>query len=766
MALARARWPVAGMSCAACAGAVERALTRKAAGVASARVNLAAESVTIEYDPARITPEGLAAVVERAGYRLVLEAAPDSRLREREQVSERRRFLVGLLCTLPLAALSMARDFGLFGSPPAHGAGHGLAGAAVDAGAAFAFSLPFNLLLLALATPVQFYTGWPFYRGAWRSLRGGSANMDLLVALGSSVAYGYSLAALLAPGLGPHVYFETGAMIVTLVRLGKLLEARARGRASAAIEELMDLAPALAHRLGPDGRTLDVPASQVAVGDLLAVRPGERVPVDGRVVAGTSSVDEGMLTGESLPVDKREGDAVTGATVNLQGLLTIRATAVGSETALARIVALVREAQGSRAPIQQLADRVAAMFVPAVLLVAVITFAAWMLSGGPFATAMIRTVAVLVIACPCALGLATPTAIMVGIGRGARSGILFRSGEALEATRRVTTLLFDKTGTLTAGRPQLTDCIALEGGEERLLALAAAAESASSHPIARAVVAAAAERGLEVPAVSEAGAEAGLGVTARVEGRMVSVGRPEWFAGAPGADPAWAESDRARAESERLAGEGKTIMWVVVEGAPLGILAVADRERPEARETVSALRARGLSVAMVTGDSPAAARAVAKRVGIERVFAGVLPERKEAVVREEQARGERVAMVGDGINDAPALARADVGIAIGGGVDVALEASGITLLRADLTGVPAALDLARATLRTIRQNLFWAFFYNVALIPVAAGAFHGVSALPGGLRDLHPALAAAAMALSSVTVVGNSLRLRRLRLRV
>jgi P-type Cu+ transporter len=781
------------MHCAGCVSAVERALTRQTPGVITAQVNLATESATVEYDAELISPETLAATVRDAGYELVLPvegAAEDvAEARAREQRDQRRRFLVGLAFTLPLVVLSMGRDVGLFGpAAPAPGL--------PPSGHPAHFPL-FNLLLAALATPVQFYTGWGFYTGAWKSLRNRSANMDVLVALGSSAAYVYSLAVLVAPHLG-HVYFETGAMIITLIRLGKLLETRARGKASRAIGELMELTPPIAHRLrgeepGPAGGAAgratdgsedleeDIPVAQVRSGDRLSVRPGERIPVDAVIVAGRSAVDESMLTGESLPVDRREGDAVIGATLNLQARLIVRATAVGSHTLLAQIVRRVREAQGSRAPIQRLADRVAAVFVPAVLAIAALTFVIWMVAAGQFAAAMMRTVAVLVIACPCAMGLATPTAIMVGIGRGARRGILFRNAEALESAHRVTTVMLDKTGTLTRGEPVMTDWIALGTGDaDRSLALAAAAEAASSHPIARAVVLGARERGISPPAADDAATEAGLGVIARVGAVQVAVGRPQWAldrmsarlnapsgpardAAAPATAPATelaALVSAALAHADRLALEGKTTMIVAVDGSPAGVIAVADRERPEARAAIEALRRLGLQTVMLTGDSPRAADAIAQRLGIARVSAGLLPQDKERIIREAQAGGERVAMVGDGINDAPALARADVGIAMGGGTDIALEAAGVALLRPDLGGIEDVLRLSRATIRTIRQNLFWAFFYNVALLPVAAGALHGFTALPGFVRDLHPALAAAAMALSSITVIGNSLRLR------
>ncbi len=728
--------PVIGMTCAACVATVERTLRKKTPGTLDAEVNLATETATIEYDADIVDLQGLAAAVDRAGYRLILPTDEDDEVRARreEHASERRAFLVGLFFTIPLFLLSMGRDFSLLGDSALPGS--------------WAHSRGFDLLLALLATPVQFYTGWGFYRGAWKSLKNGSANMDVLVSLGSSTAYGYSLAVLLFPSLGGHVYFETSALIITLIKLGKVLEARARGRTSSAIRALMDLTPPRAHRLEPDGSEREVAVAEIDAGDLLAVKPGESIPVDGVVSGGSSSVDESMLSGESLPIDKTPGDPVFGGTVNLTGRIKMQATRVGADSVLARIIRLVRSAQGSRAPIQRLADRVSAFFVPGVLAIALLTFALWWLLAHDPVAALIRLVAVLVIACPCALGLATPTAIMVGMGRGANAGILFRNSEALEKAERLTAVMLDKTGTLTTGKPVLTDWIPLASALDSALALAASAESASAHPIARAIVAGARERGLTLFEPEDVADAAGFGITASVRGHRVRVGKPAWFEHAP---------DAAHA----LAAQGKSAAIVEVDGAIAGVLGIADREKEDAAEAVAALRSQHLAVIMLTGDSEPSARSIAKRVGIERVIASVPPEKKEESVHEAQAAGERVAMVGDGINDAPALARADVGIAIGGGTDVAIGAAGITLVRGDLAGVARAISLSRATMRTVRQNLFWAFFYNVALIPIAAGVLHRAGWLPAIIRDLHPALAAAAMALSSVTVVSNSLRLNR-----
>ncbi len=734
--------PVVGMTCARCAATVERTLNKKVDGVLEASVNFGTESAVVEYDPSRTDLAAMAEAVKNAGYQLILprgdETADNAELAARaaEYRAQVHAFVVGLVFTVPLFALSMGRDFALWG--------------------AWAREPWVNWLFLALATPVQFYTGAGYYVGGYKALKNLSANMDVLVALGSSVAYFYSLAVLVLPGLPGHVYFETSAMIITLIKLGKLLEARAKGKASAAIAGLMDLAPKMAH-IEEDGQERQVPADSVRPGQVVVVRPGERIPVDGVVVAGRSAVDESMMTGEPIPVDKAAGDTVFGATVNLQGRLKLRATGVGADTTLAQIIRLVRQAQGSKAPIQRLADQVAAVFVPVIILIALATLATWWAVGGQFVPGMIRMVAVLVVACPCALGLATPTAIMVGTGQGARMGILFKNSEALETAHRLDTIIFDKTGTITQGRPALTDWIALAGDGDQALALAASAESGSEHPVARAITSGARQRGLELNEPAEFTALAGRGVEARINGHLVRVGKPEWFS------QLGLELGPAAQRAEALAAQGKTVMLVAVDESLVGVLAVADQEKPDAAQVVAELKAQGLFTMMLTGDNPAAARAVAERVGIQEVVAGVLPDRKEAEVRRIQEQGRRVAMVGDGINDAPALARADVGIAIGSGTDVAMEASDITLVGGELSGVARAIALSKATMRTIKQNLFWAFFYNIILVPVAAGALHPVSGLPLAIRDLHPAMAAGAMALSSITVVLNSLRLGRVR---
>jgi Cu+-exporting ATPase len=609
-------------------------------------------------------------------------------------------------------------------------------------------------VMLALATPVQFWAGSQFYSGAWKVGRHGSADMNTLIAVGTSAAYLYSLVATVAPqafepaGQLPDVYFDTAAVIIALILLGRLLEARAKEGTTAAIKKLVGLQPRMA-RIVRDGAELEIPVEDVRPGDEVLVRPGERVPVDGHVTEGHSTIDESMLTGESVPVEKAPGAEVIGATVNKAGSFSFRATRVGAQTALAQIIRLVEEAQGSKAPIQRIADRVSARFVPVVIAIAVLSFAVWLATGSSFTSALLAFVAVLIIACPCALGLATPTAIMVGTGRGAEMGILVRGGEALETARKLDTIVLDKTGTLTRGEPEVTELVPATGEAIELLALAAAAESRSEHPLGEAIARHATARGLDVPHVEDFQASVGHGITATVGERRVAVGSARHMRDLD------IDTASLRADAERLQQEGKTIVFVALDGEPAGLIAIADTIRPEAAEAVAELQRLGLEVAMVTGDNRRTAEAIASQAGIERVLAEVLPEHKVDEVRRLQERGRRVAMVGDGINDAPALAQADVGIAIGTGTDIAMEASDLTLMAGDLRGVPRALSLSGQTMRTIKQNLVGAFVYNVTLIPVAAGVLY-----PTWGIVLDPVLAAAAMAASSVTVVANALRLR------
>jgi cation-transporting ATPase V len=708
---------VEGMTCGSCAVRVQRVLGRQP-GVASAQVNFATGK-------ARVAPEGavdiggLQDAVERIGYRItpVRTGGKAEHAEAQAEAAWRRRLLVALPLAVALVALAM------------------WPGGAMDQ--------PWGrLAALVLATPVQFWVGWPFLREAARRARRATANMDTLIAIGTLSAYGFSVAQLLTGGM--DLYFEASAVVITFLVLGRYFEERAKGRAGQAIRALLELGAKEA-RVIRGGQELMVPVDQVVVGDLLRVRPGEKVPTDGEVVDGASAVDESMLTGESVPVEKASGDPVTGATVNTSGVLTVRATRVGAETALAQIVRLVEDAQASKGHIQRLADRVAGVFVPVVIAIAVATFAGWTLLVGDPQAGLVAAVAVLIIACPCALGLATPTAIMVGTGRGAEVGVLIKGVEVLEQTRRITTVVFDKTGTLTRGEMALTDAVPAAGVDEsELLARAGAVETDSEHPIGRAIASAASDRALPLPPASGFQALAGRGARADVDGQTVWVGRGKLMADAGLLNPAAIEE-----AAEHLEAAGKTAVLAGWDGEVRGVLAVADTLKDGAAELVGRLHAMGLEVAMLTGDNARTAQAIAGRVGIDRVLAEVLPEDKVGEVARLQGEGRVVAMVGDGVNDAPALVQADLGIAIGTGTDVAIEASDLTLLRGDLAGVATAIELSRQTYRTIVQNLGWAFGYNLAAIPLAA------------LGLLSPIVAGAAMALSSVSVVGNSLRLRR-----
>lgn len=742
--------PISGMTCTNCANTIQRRLN-KTDGVLEANVNYANEKAVIRYVPGAVTRSELVAAVRKAGYD-VIEAADDADLEDAEAAArdaeirhQTRRFVVGLIFTLPLFLFSMSRDLGLIGH--------------------WAHATWVNWLFLVLATPVQFYVGWDYYVGAYKSLRNGSANMDVLVAMGSSVAYFYSIAVLIAltfgsTVLGEHVYFETSAMIITLIVLGKLLEARAKGRTSEAIKKLMGLRAKTARVVRQDA-LVDIPIEEVVRGDIVVVRPGEKIPVDGLVVDGHSSVDESMITGESLPVGKTTGDEVIGATLNKQGLLHIEATRVGRESALAQIIKLVEQAQGSRAPIQRLVDQVSAYFVPFVIATALLTFVIWLLAGQGLTAALVRMTAVLVIACPCAMGLATPTSIMVGIGKGAENGILFKSSAALEQAHKIKAVVLDKTGTITRGAPAVTDVVVSTSShvnETELLRLAASAERGSEHPLGEAIVQAAQEKGLALSAPAGFESIAGHGIVATVDGHRVLLGNLRLM------QREAVNLNGLEARVEQLHQEAKTAMWLAVDGQASGLIGVADTIKDGSKEAVAALHKLGLTVVMMTGDNAATAQAIAAEVGIDRVFAEVLPGDKAANVAKLQAEGLVVAMVGDGINDAPALAQADVGIAIGTGTDVAMETADVTLMRGDLRSVPQAIHLSQATMYNIKENLVWAFGYNVALIPIAAGILAPFEWAPDFLRQLHPILAAGAMAFSSISVVSNALRLRRVKL--
>ncbi|MBE2267409.1 MAG: cadmium-translocating P-type ATPase [Anaerolinea sp.] len=762
VATATLELPITGMTCASCVRNVERAL-KKPLGVLDVNVNLANERATINYLPGAIRRADLVKAVEAAGYGVLdlSKAAPGTEVdaeraaREAEIQRQQRNLLIGIAFTLPLFILSMGRDFVMQAAMSAPAAMDGMAGMSAPDPATLVSPLVawllwagFPFVFGALATPVQFYVGRQYLVGAWKALKNRTTNMDTLIAMGSMAAYLYSVAVLIAIVLGvqdqvgDHVYFETAAVIITLITLGKLLEARAKGKTSEAIKKLMGLAPKTA-LLWRDGQEVEVAIDDVVAGDTLVVRPGERIPVDGVVLEGRSSVDESMLTGESLPVNKGIGAAVIGATVNKSGRLIIEATRVGAETALAQIVRLVEQAQGSKAPIQRIADQVSAVFVPVVLGLALLTFLGWLVIGQVgFTTAMVHAVAVLVIACPCALGLATPTAIMVGTGRGAEMGILFKNSESLENAHRLGVIALDKTGTITKGEPTVTDVIpTADLSADEVLRLAASVERGSEHPLGQAVVEAAKAQSLSLSQPQGFQSESGRGVSAIIDGVEIRVGSPR------------SVSDTAFPQVETLQTQAKTAILVAQADQVVGVIGIADTVKASSRDAVAALRAFGLDVVMITGDNAKTAQAIAAEVGITRVLPDVLPGQKVDAVKSLQAEGKRVAMVGDGINDAPALAQADVGMAIGTGTDIAIEASDVTLVSGDLHGVARAISLSKATMRTIYQNLFWAFIYNVILIPVAM------------LGLLVPMLAAAAMASSSVFVVTNSLRLRGTQLR-
>ena len=739
---------VSGMTCVSCARSIEQVLHSKA-GVSLAQVTFPKNRVSVTGDDAATNRSAIVQSIREIGFDVVEatgDTSEDDAVAMANQVAESRqwrRFYVGVVFSVPLFLFSMARDFGLVGH--------------------WSHASIFNWLMLAAATPVQFYVGSDYYVSAWKSVKSGFANMDVLVAMGSTVAYLYSIAVTLALSFGnsrwgEHVYFETSATIITLILLGRIVETKAKGRTNAAIQKLLGLQSKTA-RVIRNLVEVEVPISEVQVGDQLRVLPGERIPTDGKVIAGQSAVDESMLTGESVPADKQPGDEVIGATINRQGSLTIKALRLGKETALAQIVAQVERAQATKAPVQQLADKISGIFVPVVLIIALVTFAVWTFALHDFNQGLLRMISVLIISCPCAMGLATPLAVMVGMGRGAENGILFKSSEALQRIQDVTHVVLDKTGTVTKGELSLSDVVALQNQSQgEVLRFASALERSSEHPIAIAILEAARSQQIDfAEELKDFEAVAGRGVMATLAStkQRVHVGNSRWMRDLK------FDTQILELQAQELEDAAKTVMWLAVDGKCLGLLAVRDTVKSDSTAAVRSLLNQGLRVRMITGDNRHAGQAMAELVGIDDVLAETMPADKASRISDLQSRGDVVAMVGDGINDAPALAQADVGIAIGTGTDIAIESADVTLLRGDLLSVPRALKLSAATMRNIKQNLFWAFAYNSLLIPIAAGVLAGFAFLPLPLRELHPIMAAFAMVLSDLVIVVNALRLRR-----
>ncbi|MCW8892562.1 MAG: heavy metal translocating P-type ATPase [Deltaproteobacteria bacterium] len=739
----KSEFPISGMGCSSCVAKIEKTL-KQLPGVIHAQVNFASEMATVEFVSATLTRQDLIQKIESLGYTVSDSELGDPVAVEQEARASafkqlRYKFLLGLFLVMPIFVLVHWHNLGLERLLP--------------------LTQQNNFMLqFIIQTPIQFWVGWQFYRGAWKALKNRTSDMNTLIAIGTSAAYLYSLMVTFVPalfaaeGLVAEVYFDTAGVIIVLILLGRLLEARAKGQTSEAIKKLIGLQAKTA-RVIRSGQELEVAIEDVAIGDTVIVRPGEKIPVDGIIREGRSAVDESMVTGESMPVEKNPGDEVIGVTINKTGSFSFEATKIGKDTMLAQIIRMVQQAQGSKPPIARLADIIAAYFVPAVIVIALLTFIVWLVFGPPPALtyALLNFVAVMIIACPCALGLATPTSIMVGTGRGAESGILIRSGEALEITHKLDIIVLDKTGTITKGQPEVTDVLPIAGFDRAdLLRLAASAEKNSEHPLGEAILRRAEQEQLKLVSLNDFAAIPGKGIRAQIAGRTLLLGNTRLL------KEHQVALKGLEAEVARLALEGKTPMLIAVDQQAVGIIAVADIIKDSSAQAIRALHKLGLQVFMLTGDNRSTAEAIARAVGIDRVLAEVLPEQKAAEIKRLQSDGQKVGMVGDGINDAPALVQADVGIAIGTGTDIAIEAADITLISGELTGVVSAIALSKATIRNIRQNLFWAFAYNTLLIPLAAGVLFPVFGIL-----LNPMYAAAAMGLSSLTVVGNAVRLRR-----
>jgi Cu+-exporting ATPase len=746
---------ITGMTCANCAATIDRVLKKKD-GVEDVSVNYANENAHIRFTPSLISENEITAVIENAGYGIAQTDQPGLSgeeaidvARESEIKKQSRKFWTGVIFSLPLFIFSMSRDFNLLGQ--------------------WAYQWWAPWLMLILATPVQFYVGYDYYIHGYQSLRNRAANMDVLVAMGSSVAYFFSVIVTIYltlgnTTLGNHVYFETSAMIITLIKLGKLLEVKAKGKTGTALKKLIGLQAKTACLIGPDGDR-DIPIGDVKVNDEILIKPGEKIPVDGTIIRGNSSIDESMLSGESIPVEKNIGDMVVGATINKRGTLTIQATKVGKDTVLAQIIRLVQQAQGSKPPIQRLADKVASYFVPIVIVLAFMVFAIWIWAAGDITSAILRLIAVLVIACPCALGLATPTAVMVGTGMGATRGILFKNGETLELAGQIKHLIFDKTGTITHGQPEVHQIIINPKTKrsklssfydpDEILRMAASVERVSEHPLADAIVNKAREKDLSLSDPKDFYAYTGKGIVAKYNDIDIVIGTQK-FMTEKGHDV-----KVLLPEAEKLELESKTVVWLAAADLVIGLIAVSDTVREEAADVMRSLEKHHINLSIISGDNKGTTDTVARQVGITGAISEVLPQDKSQYIKNYQENHNGLTgMVGDGINDAPALAQADVGIALGSGTDIAMEASDITLVRNNLNGVLQALKLSKSTMTVIKQNLFWAFIYNLILIPIAAGVLYPFTVIPEFLRSLHPVLAASAMAFSSVSVVLNSLRLR------